>query len=38
MLRSTTRGVIGLVLTGMAMWLADRLIERMFGPEEAESR
>jgi thiol:disulfide interchange protein len=35
MLRNTTRGVLGLVLTAAAMWLADRIVDRVFGPAEA---
>jgi hypothetical protein len=37
MLRNTARGVIGLVLTAAAMWLADRIIEQIFGPDTATS-
>lgn len=33
MLRNTTRGVLGLVLTAAAMWLADKIVERMFGKD-----
>jgi hypothetical protein len=37
MLRNTVRGVVGLVLTAAAMWLADRIIDQIFGPETATS-
>jgi hypothetical protein len=34
MLRNTTRGILALVLTAVATWLANRIIEQIFGPEE----
>lgn len=37
MLRNTVRGVVGLVLTAAAMWLADRIIDQLFGPESSTS-
>ena len=33
MLRNTARGVLGLILTGLAMWLADKIVDTIFGPE-----
>lgn len=35
MMRSTFRGVLGLVLVAAATWLANYLTERIFGPEDA---
>jgi hypothetical protein len=36
MMRNTFRGVLGLVLTAVAAWLANYLTELVFGPEDAE--
>lgn len=35
MLRNTMRGILGLVLAAAATWLANFLIEKLFGPEES---
>jgi hypothetical protein len=35
-MRNLVRGVLGLVLTAAAAWLATYLTERIFGPEEPE--
>ena len=35
MMRSTFRGVLGLVLVAVATWLASYITERIFGPEDA---
>lgn len=34
MIKNVTRGILGLVLTAMATWLANELVERVFGPDE----
>lgn len=34
MLKNTVRGILGLVLTAAATWLANEIVERMFGPDE----
>lgn len=34
MLKNTMRGVLGLVLTAAATWLANYIIDRVFGPDE----
>lgn len=35
MLRNTARGILGLVLAAAATWLANFIVEKVFGPEEA---
>ncbi|WP_448576156.1 hypothetical protein [Thermomicrobium sp.] len=37
MVRNLVRGVLNLVLAAAATWLANYLVERLFGPEEAVS-
>ncbi|MEA2523705.1 MAG: hypothetical protein QOF33_4740 [Thermomicrobiales bacterium] len=37
MLRNTFRGILALVLTAVATWLANRIVDKMFGPEDASS-
>ncbi|MGI8644286.1 MAG: hypothetical protein ACR2LS_09260 [Thermomicrobiales bacterium] len=34
MMRNTTRGILGLVLAAAATWLANFIVEKVFGPEE----
>lgn len=34
MIKNVTRGILGLILTAAATWLANELVERMFGPDE----
>lgn len=34
MVRNLVRGVLNLVLAALATWLANYLVERLFGPEE----
>lgn len=34
MMKNVTRGVLGLILTALATWLANELVEKMFGPDE----
>jgi hypothetical protein len=35
MMRNTVRGLLTLVLTAAATWLANRIVEQVFGPEDA---
>jgi hypothetical protein len=37
MVRNTARGILGLVLAAAATWLANYIIEKVFGPEEMQS-
>lgn len=37
MLRNVVRGILGLVLAALATWLANYLVEKIFGPEEPET-
>lgn len=34
MLKHTTRGILGLILTAGATWLANYIVENLFGPDE----
>lgn len=34
MMKNMTRGILGLILTAVATWLANELVERVFGPDE----
>lgn len=34
MIKNVTRGILGLVLTAMATWAANEIVERVFGPDE----
>lgn len=34
MMKNVARGILGLVLTAAATWLANELVERVFGPDE----
>ncbi len=34
MARNTVRGVLALVLTAAATWLANIIVDRIFGPDE----
>jgi thiol:disulfide interchange protein len=36
MMKNVARGVIGLVLTAVATWLANRIVDQVFGPDEPE--
>lgn len=38
MVRNLVRGILNLVLAAAATWLANYLVERLFGPEEADQR
>lgn len=35
MMRNLVRGILNLVLAAVATWLANYLVERLFGPEES---
>jgi hypothetical protein len=35
MARNTVRGILALALTAVATWLANIIVDRLFGPEEA---
>jgi hypothetical protein len=35
MARNTMRGILALALTAVATWLANVIVDRLFGPEEA---
>ena len=37
MMKNTMRGILGLVLTAAASWLAAYIIEQVFGPDEERS-
>ncbi len=34
MMKNVSRGILGLVLTALATWLANEIVERVFGPDE----
>ena len=34
MIKNTMRGVLGLILTAAATWLANFIVDKMFGPDE----
>ena len=35
--KNVVRGVLALVLTAMATWLANEIAEQLFGPEEGDA-
>ena len=37
MLKNSVRGILGLVLTAAATWLADYAVDKIFGPDEQAS-
>jgi hypothetical protein len=37
MTKNLTRGILNLVLAAAATWLANFIVERVFGPDELES-
>lgn len=37
MMKNTMRGILGLILTAAATWLANYIVEQMFGPDEEEA-
>jgi hypothetical protein len=34
MIKNLTRAILGLVLTAAATWLANRIVDQVFGPDE----
>ena len=38
MLKNTTRGILGLVFAAGATWLANFVVDKIFGPDEPETR
>jgi hypothetical protein len=38
MMRNTVRGILGLILAAAATWLANYIVEKVFGPEEGEGQ
>jgi len=37
MLKNTVRGILGLVLTAAATWLASYIVDQIFGPDEEKA-
>jgi hypothetical protein len=37
MMRNTFRGIVALILTAVATWLANKIADKVFGPEDAGS-
>lgn len=37
MLKNTMRGILGLVLTAASTWLANYIVDQVFGPDEEEA-
>lgn len=37
LMKNTMRGILGLVLTAAATWLANYIVEQVFGPDEDEA-
>lgn len=37
MLKNTVRGILGLVLTAAATWLANYIVDQIFGSDEANA-
>jgi hypothetical protein len=37
-MKNLARGIIGLVLTAAATWLANRIVDQVFGPDEQPSQ
>lgn len=38
MMKNLARAILGLVLTAAATWLANRIVDQVFGPDEPELR
>lgn len=38
MTKNLARGIIGLVLTAVATWLTNRIVDQVFGPDDPSSR
>ena len=34
MIKNVSRGILGLVFTAVATWLANEIVEKVFGPDE----
>lgn len=34
MIKNVARGILGLILTAAATWLANEIVDRVFGPDE----
>ncbi len=37
LLRNTVRGILGLILAAAATWLANQIVDAVFGPDEQEA-
>jgi hypothetical protein len=37
MMKNTMRGVLGLVLTALATWLANYIVDQIFGDDEVQA-
>ncbi len=37
MMKNVARGVLGLILTAVATWLANYIVDQVFGPDEIEA-
>ena len=37
MMKNVARGVLGLILTAAATWLANYIVDQIFGPDEIEA-
>ena len=37
MMRNTFRGIVALILTAVATWLANKIADKVFGPEDVGS-
>ncbi len=37
MQRQIVRGILGILLAAAATWLADKLVDQMFGPEDGDA-
>lgn len=37
LMKNTARGILGLVLTAAATWLANYIVEQVFGPDEEQA-
>lgn len=38
MLRSTVRNILGIAFAALGAWAADRIVDKLFGPDQAEPR
>jgi hypothetical protein len=37
MMKNVARGILGLILTAAATWLANYIVDQVFGPDEIEA-